>query len=203
MFTKHSIGACVLLTSLLACNDAENVQNFEVEGETMLYADSSDNTVSEQLDSTFYYRISDQDYNSGYVNHLGDTVVPIGKYMNVSTDSFKNFAIVMTQEFDWIGIDKKENKLFDIFIFEQGPDYVEEGLFRIEKNDKIGYANEQGEVVIEPIYSCAKPFKDGFAEVALNCTTVQSDPEHWSWQSDDWFYIDRKGNRVEGVKQNF
>jgi hypothetical protein len=152
-------------------------------------------------DTNFYLRSCDDELGCGYLNTFGDTMIPIGTYLAASKDTFQNFAIVLTQDYEWIGIDKQENKLFDIFIFEQGPDYVKEGLFRIVKGDKIGYANEQGEIIIQPIYSCAVPFKDGLATVAMNCSKIQNDPEHWSWDSDEWFYIDKEGNRVEGVAE--
>jgi len=138
--------------------------------------------------------IESDDGQQGYLNAQGDTVIPLGKYNFCFTDSFKTFAIVASKE-GVIGINRKEEKLFDVFVYDNGPDYVSEGLFRIVKNQKIGYANKAGEVVITPTYACAYPFQDGKAKVALECT-VEKDGEHSFWESDAWFFIDKKGNKV-------
>ncbi|NOQ72335.1 MAG: hypothetical protein GQ574_10065 [Crocinitomix sp.] len=191
---------------LFNCNGTpEKVSNTTIDSTVVVLdsvMDSNPNLIeTEPRDSDFLYRFCNEDHECGYVDYLDDTVIPIGAYQVVRTDTFKNFAIVMNQEYDWIGIDKAENELFEIFVFEQGPDYVKDGLFRIVADDKIGYANELGEIVIPPIYSCAWPFENGVAEVAFNCIQVQSDPEHWSWNSDEWFYIDKSGKRLPGIAE--
>ncbi|MFT5819651.1 MAG: hypothetical protein ACI8ZM_000876 [Crocinitomix sp.] len=182
---------------LLNCNGTPEKGSNIIPDSSDVILDSNSNLIEmEKRDSNFLYRFCNEDFECGYVNYLGDTVVPIGKYQVVRTDTLKDFAIVMNQDYDWIGIDKAENKLFEIFVFEQGPDYIKDGLFRIVADDKIGYANEQGEIVIPPIYSCAVPFENGKAIVAFDCSTIQNDPEHWSWDSDEWFYIDKLGQRL-------
>ena len=63
------------------------------------------------------------------------------------------------------------------FQYDNGDDYVSEGLYRIvDRKGRIGYADEtSGER----------------KEVA------GSGSEHWYWESDDWYYIDKQGNRCE------
>ncbi|KUG25287.1 hypothetical protein ASZ90_004892 [hydrocarbon metagenome] len=138
----------------------------------------------------------------GYRNLHGEIVIPLGKYQQCFTDTFKNFAFVyddMLTNSKVIAIDRNEKKLFDAYMFDNGPDWLEEGLFRIIRNGKIGYADENGFIVIEPIFECADQFEDGTARVALNCNLVKSenDPEHTSMESDSWFYIDQKGIKVK------
>ena len=74
-------------------------------------------------------------------------------------------------------------------MFDNGPDYLEDGLFRIIQNGKIGYADKNGVIVIEPKFECADQFENGIARVALDCTLVkdESDPEHSRMESDSWF----------------
>src|SRR5690606_27508974 len=86
--------------------------------------------------STYYYKVYEGDYDevgssTGYINEKGDTVIPIGKYYYCYTDTLKKYAIVMTKKLELIAIDKNEKKLFDVFMYESGPDYPREGLFRI------------------------------------------------------------------------
>ncbi len=133
---------------------------------------------------------------TGYVDLRGDTIIPLGKYYYCYTDTLRTFAIVSTKGGELIGIDRQANKLFEVFWFDNGPDYVADGLFRIQKNGKIGYANLKGEIVITPRYTCAFPFENGRARVANECITIP-EGEHSVWQSQEWMYIDTKGNKVE------
>ena len=66
-----------------------------------------------------------------------------------------------------------------------------EGLVAIldEKEDRDGYMNLDGEIVIPPRYLDAFPFEGNYA--------VVEDPE--GWETGYWFYIDRQGNQVPGV----
>lgn len=132
---------------------------------------------------------------SGYVNQDGDTIIPLGKYYYCYTDTFRNFAIVYTKDGKIIGIDRKEQELFEIFKYENGPDYLEDGLFRIIKNGKIGFANEQGCIIIEPQFDCAFPFKNDKAKVSNNCKSI-NEHENSSWISNQWKFINKKGEEV-------
>ena len=150
----------------------------------------------------YLVKIYDAEYDeigvpSCYVNSKGDTVVPTGKYYYCYTDTIRNLGIVMENKNGRIiGIDKNAKELFEVFKYDNGPDYIQDGLFRIIKNGKIGYANENGEIVIEPKFDCAFPFENGTAKVSYNCYT-KNDGEHSIWKSDDWFYINKKGEQVE------
>ena len=132
----------------------------------------------------------------GYINLHGDTVIPEGKYSFCFTDTFRTYAIVATDK-AFVGIDRKENILYTVFPFDNGPDYVEDGLFRIVENGKIGYADSAtGKIVIRPQFTCARPFENGVAKVSMECQKIP-DGEHWTWDSNKWFYIDKKGRKVK------
>lgn len=129
---------------------------------------------------------------SGYMNLKGDTIIPFGKYYYCYTDTLKNFAIVLKNKGQLIGIDRNGNELFEVFWFDNGPDNITEGLFRIKKNGKIGYSDTNGKIVIEPQFDCAFPFENGKAKVSNDCKTI-SDTEHSKWISEKWKYIGRNG----------
>ncbi len=131
-----------------------------------------------------------------YVNHKGDTIIPFGKYHYCYTDTFKKYAIVLKNNGKCVAIDKNEKELFEVFWFDNGPDYIKDGLFRIVENRKIGYANEVGQVVIKPQFKFAFPFKSGKAKVTLEGKLIK-DGEHSYWKSDHWFFIDKKGAIVK------
>jgi hypothetical protein len=133
----------------------------------------------------------------GYKNQKGDIVIPLGKYSFCFTDTFRTFAIVAKPHFGFIAIDRHENVLYEVYPFDNGPDYASDGLFRITKNNKIGYADEvTGKVVIKPQFGCAFPFENGVAKVGFNCVS-HPDGEYHYWTSDNWFYIDKKGKKAK------
>ena len=141
--------------------------------------------------------IDDSIHNEyGYVNQKGDTVIPMGKYSIFFTDTFRTYAIVLKSNHGYIAIDRKENFLFEVFPFDNGPDYTSEGYFRIIANGKIGFVDSAtGKIIISPQFDCAFPFNNGIAKVSNNCT-LKFDGEHSTWISSDWFYIDKSGHKV-------
>ena len=134
---------------------------------------------------------------SGYINTKGDTIIPLGKYYYCFTDTIRDFGIVMDKKNRLMGIDQKENELFEVFWFDNGSDYVSDGLFRIVKNNRIGYANQKGEIIIEPKFKCALPFDNGIAQVSNDCTTEIDDVENSTWKSNNWFYINKSGIEIK------
>jgi hypothetical protein len=128
----------------------------------------------------------------GYVNAMGDTVIPLGKYDMCFTEQFDQFAIVLVKGKGLIGIDRDENILFNVYIMDNGPDYPSDGLFRIVQYGKIGYANLKGQIVIAAKYDCAYPFKNGKAEVGIGCQT-KADGEYHYWVGGHWYTINKRG----------
>lgn len=119
----------------------------------------------------------------------------LGDYKMAFTDTLTGFAIVADSGF--VLINRKGEHLFQIFTYDNGPDYPSDGLYRIVKDNKIGYVDALTSLlVIEPVYSCAYPFENGKAKVSLKCKTI-NDGEHPSWESEKWFYIDKKGKKLE------
>lgn len=133
----------------------------------------------------------------GYVNTKGDTVVPAGKYAFAFTDTIREFGMVINKEDGKImGIDQRGTELYEVFKYDNGPDYSEDGIFRIIKDGKIGYANEAGTIIIEPSFKCAYPFEGDFAKVSDECETTKM-REYVAWESDNWYQIDKTGKRVK------
>ncbi len=136
---------------------------------------------------------------NGYKNVKGDIVIPTGKYVRCFTDTFRIYAFVVKWG-GFVAIDRQENVLYKVFSFDNGPDEASEGLFRIMENNKIGFADSlTGKVIIKPQFDCAYPFENGVAEVGIGCKTHYNG-EHSSWESDNWYYIDKAGRKVEKPK---
>ena len=94
---------------------------------------------SQEVEKDYLIKIYQGEYDevgvpSGYINLKGDTVIALGKYFYCYTDTLKKFAIVLKKGDGCIAIDRNENKLFEVFWYDNGPDYISEGLFRIKNN---------------------------------------------------------------------
>lgn len=93
------------------------------------------------------------------------------------------------------------NKHYAIYQYDNGNDYVKDGTIRIvdTKSGKIGYATPDGKVLIEPQYAYGYPFENGIAKVTESGSSkavTDSHGEYHYWDSDDWFYIDKQGNKI-------
>jgi hypothetical protein len=168
--------AFLLLLAVVSCTDADQTNTQITEPEPLLLT---------QTDSTG---------ESGYRNGSNELLIPFGKYAQCLTDTFRTHAIVMTKEdHKWVVIDRGEKQLYEVFPFDNGPDYPSEGLFRFVKNGKIGYADATTYAIVIPAqFDCAYPFENGKAKVSKNCKTVV-DGENRVWSSDEWQFIDKKG----------
>ena len=107
-----------------------------------------------------------------------------------ATDSL---AMEQTGNGKWVIMDSKKTILYEVFIYDNGPDYAADGLIRVVKNGKIGYADANTyAIVIEPQFDCAYPFENGKAKVSTQCKTVK-EGEYSVWKSDAWQCVDKEG----------
>lgn len=136
-----------------------------------------------------------------YLNEQGDTIVPYGKYKFCETDTIRDIGFVYENKQDAriVCINNQGQELFSVFKCDNGPDYIREGLFRItDENELIGFADSLGNVVIEPQFKFAFPFKNGKAKVTFTGEEKAIfDGEHREWVSDKWQYINKKGEIIQ------
>ncbi|MGB0861695.1 MAG: WG repeat-containing protein [Saprospiraceae bacterium] len=128
----------------------------------------------------------------GYMDASGKMVIPMGRYPICMTDTFSNFAVVYKSNKGFIGINRAEKVLFTIFMYDNGPDFPSEGLFRITKNGKVGFANLEGKVVVEPKYSAVYPFSEGLSAFCKDCSTERMG-EVSTWKGGKWGFMNKKG----------
>ena len=107
-------------------------------------------------------------------------------------DSSKIKAINFVAGSGFVAFDENDEKLFEIFPFDNGPDYPSDNLFRIVKDGKIGFADLRGNIIIEPQFSAALPFQNGFAAFCTQGMEI-ADGEHKIWSGGKWGFIDSLG----------
>lgn len=90
---------------------------------------------------------------------------------------------------------------YSVYQYDNGDDYISDGMYRIvDKRGRIGYADEKGKAVIKPSFAFGFPFENGKAKVTDKGKMREvpgSDGEYHYWDSDEWYYIDKHGNRIE------
>ncbi len=155
----------------------------------------------------YWLKTCDSADNCGYVDAQGNVKIALGKYPVCFTDTMYNYAIVYTQQAVLIAINRNEQELFKVFAVDNGPDYIREGLFRIVKNHKTGFANTKGEIVINPQFEYVTHFNNGLAAFCKKCRLTK-EGEHTSVQGGLWGFVNKKGTivyeagykRIEGSK---
>jgi hypothetical protein len=86
-----------------------------------------------------------------------------------------------------------------VFAFDNGPDYVSEGLRRYVANGKMGFVDATCHVVIPAAWDFVESFEDGRARVCTACVR-ERDGEHWRMVGGHWSVIDRTGREVIGAE---
>lgn len=114
----------------------------------------------------------------------------------------------------WIAIDANENILFQVYntsFGEPTPDYLIENKIRIiDKENRIGFANELGKIIIKPQFEIATSFHNGKAIIGQKCEKVpwekhtkEEDCHHYSIICGKHGYIDEKGEIIKLGKYQF
>jgi len=166
---------CIVL--LWACNAPQKSEPTQQEDEYLLLQENPSNPEE-----------------SGYVNSKGEAVIPFGKYPMHFTDTFKTIAIVI-KDGKLTAINRKDEALYEVFNYDNGPDYISEGLSRMIKEGKVGFVNREGEIVIQPKYECQWPFNEGLAIFCEN-GRIEKMGEYDVWKDAKWGAINKKGEVV-------
>lgn len=188
----------LLFTLLIGCKSQEDKEH-------TYYDKTAVDTIAKEL----LIAVTDEEYlqygvRVAYLNTAGDTIIPFGKYAYLGTDTLAHYANVMDLPANgeygrWIAIDRDQNILYDVVPFDNGPDYFMEGLVRVKRNGKMGYANKYGQIVIPCEYAFASWFENGRAEVTYEATVSQEFGDHTKVSGESWFTIDIHGNTINDI----
>jgi hypothetical protein len=195
---SRNLSYLTILLVLVSCSNS-----IEKEQTNYLYHDIT-NSDTQELEPLI--AVTNEEYlqfgsNVAFINTKGDTIIPFGNFAYFGTDTLNDYANVLLYRNDStsgrpVGIDRTANILFDLVNFDNGPDYFKEGLTRVQRNGKMGYANKKGEVVIPCQYAYARWFENEVAEVTFEAKEIRELDEHLRVESDSWFKIDQQGNRI-------
>jgi hypothetical protein len=112
------------------------------------------------------------------VNQEGETLRTLGtsKYFSIDfiNDEYGHFAIFHLNDIKgFYTINSKEEILFQVYnrtIGEPNPDYLVENKIRVVgDNDRIGFADQKGKIVIEPQFEMVSEFHENKAIIGEGC----------------------------------
>lgn len=151
-----------------------------------------------------------------FTNSKSDTITRLdtAKYFICFSDTITHFAIVgIKHQKGWWAIDKNENPLFRVYntsIGEPTPDVLREGLIRIvDENDKIGFADYKGKIVIKPQFQIVSSFYKGRAIIGCDCKKElwccegEYADKHYTTTCKQTGYINTKGQILYMGKKTF
>ncbi|TRX38013.1 WG repeat-containing protein [Flavobacterium sp. ZT3R18] len=155
---------------------------------------------------------------TGYKSLNGEIIIK-AKYLNGS-DTLCGMAIVLNSEFGFVGINRNDSIILKPYTYDNGPDYLEEGLFRFVENGKIGFANLEGQKIIRAKYDFVTPFSDGISEYSIGGEEIYENgkskkqiiqesgyeglvDKHWTWSGDvrESGYLNKYGQQFEKVTE--
>ena len=144
----------------------------------------------------------DTSQNWGFKDTSGQVVIP-PQYSMVFEDSFvHDIAFVVEKKYDSdderhgiIAIDKNNKMILKPFIFDNGPDYLQEGLFRFVEKGQMGFADVNGKKVIPAKYIFVEAFQEGFAAFCEGCKK-ETMGEHWRMVGGKWGFMDKNGKVI-------
>lgn len=193
MRIKHFI---IVFIILLTCNLSYGQKQFKV-------------VVQETDTWTSIYTLVDE--NEKLIRQLDTSKY----YMCFITDQFGYFAIFGLKGISgWAAIDADEKVLFKVYntsFGEPTPDYLVDGKIRIvDENNRIGFANNRGTVIIKPQFEIATSFHKGKAIIGQQCKKVpweehakEGDCQHFSIVCNRNGYINEKGVIVKIGNHSF
>ena len=126
-------------------------------------------------------------------------------YITFNFDNYVYFAVFGKKgNPGWTAIDAKENILFQVYntsFGEPSPDYLIENKIRIiDGENKIGFANEKGQIVIKPQFEIVTSFHNGKAIIGEKCKNVpwkehakEEDCQHYTIVCENFGNINEKG----------
>lgn len=105
-------------------------------------------------------------------------------------------AAVKSPTDGWMYVNRKGRVLIrGVAVMDNAADAFHDGLVRVVKDKKYGFANRSGRIVIPPVYDGAMNFENGSAKICNRCQDKCAEPacEHHFFLGGDWFFINTKG----------
>ena len=126
----------------------------------------------------------------GFKNALGiDIIKPQFKF----AQNFSKYGIAaVVDDNGWLYINKQGKRVIRPHVIDNGPDYFSHGLARYKSENKFGYFDEWGNIIIKPEFDYARSFADSMAAVCQNCQ-IKKVGDYNEVIGGKWGFINLKG----------
>ena len=133
----------------------------------------------------------------GYKNASGQVLIT-PRFTVAQAFSPEGIAAVV-DETGWAYINEKGETVIRPFVVDNGPDYFREGLARFRTDNKFGFFDRRGKIIISAQFDFALPFHEGLAAI---CTECKEEPqgEYRAVKGGTWGYINKQGKMVIPVQ---
>ncbi|HBN06610.1 WG repeat-containing protein, partial [uncultured Proteiniphilum sp.] len=133
----------------------------------------------------------------GYVDNRNKIIIPYGKYDFAYSDTIDSLGYVLKKGKDIVAINNKGKELFKVYVVDNGPDYPINNIFRIVGKGKIGLANTNGFIILNPKYDFIRPFSNGYAAFNIGGKNKKIPNSDYSeFVGGKWGFLDQNGVEV-------
>ena len=148
--------------------------------------------------NNYWLRVTDSStWRQAFVDQNGEIMIPYGKYKFILTDTMWYFAFVYKEKNGIVAINRNNQIIFRPLADNLEPDPPSDGLFRIIENNKIGFANMKGEIVIPPRFEAVMRFHHNVAAFCIGCRMeYDTITEYGYWTGGKWGFINKRGEVV-------
>jgi hypothetical protein len=133
----------------------------------------------------------------------GKLFIP-ARYVQMLKFDETGLAAVWSQSpsYGWMYVDNKGRVLVTgVAPYDNWADSFHDGLVRIMRRGKFGFANRAGAVVVPAVYDSAGNFEKGSAVVCQGCKKAKDcHAEHCPLTGGQWVRIDQQGRVTERLK---
>jgi len=108
-------------------------------------------------------------------------------------------APAWSKNFGWMYVDKRGKVVIQgVMKMDNGPDAFHDGLVRLERGGKCGFADQKGAIRVPLIYDGCLGFERGKARVCVKCRLecAEKECEHHAYKGGDWRCVGPWGDRV-------
>lgn len=129
----------------------------------------------------------------GYKNTSGQVLIK-PHFTMAKAFSPEGIAAVV-DETGWAYINEKGETVIRPFVIDNGPDYFKDGLARFRIDNKFGFFDRTGKIIIGAQFDFAFPFHEGLAAICAGCKE-EPEGEYHSVKGGTWGYINKQGKIV-------
>ncbi len=102
----------------------------------------------------------------GYKNASGQVLIK--PQFDMANDFSPEGIAAVVDDKGWAYINEKGETVIRPFVIDNGPDYFKQGLARFRINNKFGFFDRKGKIIIGSQFDFALPFHEGLAAICVD-----------------------------------